>query len=331
MFTDSSVNISILSESQYGDWDSFSAKASGASPYSSSQYLSILCTAAGGTFRIVGAFIAGRLVGGVALYESKSLYGNCANPRLLLYYHGILLSREIGSSTQIEVLCALAGTLSTMGYARVTLANLNDIQDVRPFLRAGWRSWPSYTYVMPLTKDVPAHTLFDKNLRRLARRAEDAGVVVTQDDDFDSFFALHSEIHERKGAPLYLDRQSFRRYITGLLASGLGRLYHARTSSGPACATQLVLTGAQSQSHTICAGSAKDSLKLGVTPFLRARVFDSLAMLGYQGNDLTDAALGPVTHFKSHLGATLVQNINVEKVFSPVLRARLAFKQVFGR
>jgi len=37
-----------------------------------------------------------------------------------------------------------------------------------------------------------------------------------------------------------------------------------------------------------------------------------LAALGYDGIDLTDAALNPVTHFKSQLGGELVLNLVVE-------------------
>ena len=331
MSADKTVNISVISQAKYPAWEAFIGQALGASLYSSPRYLSLLCAATGGKFQVLGAFISDELVGGIALYESRSRYGNCAGPRLLLYYHSIVLKPGLGTSAQLSIIGALGSTLSTMGYARVTLANRNDIQDVRPFLSAGWNSRLSYTYIMPLSREAPALTLFNKNLRRLVRRAEDAGVVVTEDDDFNSFFALHSEIHHRKGAPLYLSRDSFKGFIAGLLSSGLGRLYHARTADGQACATQLVLTGTQPISHTICAGSTKDSLNIGVTPLLRARTFESLATLGYGGNDLTDAGLGPVTQFKSHLGAALVPNITVEKIFSPLLRTRLAIKQAFGR
>jgi hypothetical protein len=44
---------------------------------------------------------------------------------------------------------------------------------------------------------------------------------------------------------------------------------------------------------------------MGASAFLRWRGFEALAALGYQANDLTDAALNPVTHFKSQLGGDL--------------------------
>jgi hypothetical protein len=37
-----------------------------------------------------------------------------------------------------------------------------------------------------------------------------------------------------------------------------------------------------------------------------------LAALGYKANDLTDATLNPVTHFKSQFGGTLEQSLVVQ-------------------
>ena len=45
--------------------------------------------------------------------------------------------------------------------------------------------------------------------------------------------------------------------------------------------------------------------KLGANAFLRWKTFEALAALGYKANDLTDASLNPVTHFKSQLGGEL--------------------------
>jgi hypothetical protein len=48
-----------------------------------------------------------------------------------------------------------------------------------------------------------------------------------------------------------------------------------------------------------------DYSRLGASAFLRWRGFEALAGLGYEANDLTDAALNSVTHFKSQLGGSL--------------------------
>ena len=74
-------------------------------------------------------------------------------------------------------------------------------------------------------------------------------------------------------------------------------------------AAQLVLTGQQPVSHTVCAGSDAEYLATGANPFLRWKSFEALAALGYTSNDLTGAPFGSeVTRFKSQLGGELVAN-----------------------
>jgi hypothetical protein len=162
----------------------------------------------------------------------------------------------------------------------------------------------------------------EQNLRRLVRRAEREGVVMTEDNDFDSFFRMHLETHQRKGAPLYLPRQQFKEYFTRLNEKGLATLYHARLDSGHSVAAQLVLLGSHPTSHTVCAGADGEYLNLGTTPFLRWKAVESLSGKGYAGNDLTDAALNNVTRFKSQLGGDLRTNMVIHKADSAAWWAR---------
>ncbi len=82
---------------------------------------------------------------------------------------------------------------------------------------------------------------------------------------------------------------------------------------GRAAATQLVLLGDHPVTHSVCAGAEPEWQKLGTTPYLRWKVFEQLAELGYAADDLTDAALNPVTRFKSQLGAELTTAVR-EKI-----------------
>ena len=58
-------------------------------------------------------------------------------------------------------------------------------------------------------------------------------------------------------------------------------------------------------------------LNTGATAFLRWKVFETLSSLGYAANDLTDAALNPVTHFKSQLGGDLELCLVLENPEAP--------------
>lgn len=305
------VTVRLLDQAEYPAWDHFVAEAPAGSPYSTAEYLAVLCEATGASFRVLAAFRGEEIGGGVALYEVRGRLGRAVTPRLLLYYNGLVLERtdtrypSLRTSRAVEVLTALEGWLRASGYPRLALKSRAPIGDVRPFLEQGWSVRPGYTYIVPLTDLGAQWCLVEQNLRRLVTRCEREGLRLVEDDDFDSFFRLHEGTHQRKGADLYLPRPAFLGYFRRLRAAGRCRLYHARPADGRSVATQLVLTGAHRVCHTVCAGADPEFLRMGASAFLRWKSFEALAALGFTANDLTDAGLGPVTHFKSQLGGSL--------------------------
>jgi hypothetical protein len=78
-------------------------------------------------------------------------------------------------------------------------------------------------------------------------------------------------------------------------------------------ASQLVLLGSHPVCHTVSAGTDSEYMKSGVSAFLRWKSFERLSEMGYKGNDMTDAALNPVTHFKSQFGGDLHLNLVLTK------------------
>ena len=308
----SRVAVRTLTESEYPAWGKLVAGSPDGSIYASPEYLDALCSAAGGGYRVLGVFRGEELVGGLPLYEREGRAGRYVGPRLLLYYLGPVL-RDFDSkypsqrtARQIEALGALADALGGAGYDHVTLKCRHTIEDVRPFLVRGWRAWPSYSYVLRIGDLAAAWGRVEQNLRRLVDRCASQGITFAEDEDFTSFYDLHRRTLDRKDAPAYLPEAAFRGLFARLHAAGLCRLYQARLSDGQAIAAQLVLTGAHSLSHTVCAAADPAHLGTGVNAFLRWRSLEALSALGYTGNDLTDAALNPVTHFKSQFGGDLV-------------------------
>jgi hypothetical protein len=127
----------------------------------------------------------------------------------------------------------------------------------------------------------------------------------------------------------YLPRGPFARWFATLHAQKVARLYHARMPDGRIAATQLVLAGAHRVSHTISAASDPELQSSGANPFLRWSAFEALAKEGYTGNDLTDASLNPVTHFKSQLGGTLSLALVAESPVSRSWRINQATERVY--
>src|SRR5512142_3415244 len=86
----SKLTTRFLTENEYACWTDLVGRAPAGSIYSTPEYLDALCSAAGGTFRILAADRNGELVGGIGLYERSTMWGRTATGRLLLYYNGIV-------------------------------------------------------------------------------------------------------------------------------------------------------------------------------------------------------------------------------------------------
>ena len=326
-----SVEVRALRSDEFDAWRELVAASPDGSIYATAEYLDILCRAAGGGFRVLGAFRGAELVGGLPLYERRGRQGLLAGPRLLLYYHGPVLRRfpssypSVQTNRDLETLGALADHVAALGFDKVILKGRHSLRDGRPFLARGWHASPSYSYEVSLTDMAAAWSRVEQNLRRLVERCTAQGVVLCDDDDFPSFLRLHALTMSRHGAESYLPTPAFHRWFTALRAANLVRLFHARLPGGEAVASQVVLLGPHPVCHTVSAGADPAHRQSGVSAFLRWRVFERLAQLGYRGNDLTDAALNPVTHFKSQLGGDLVLNVVVETPGTVRWRAARAF------
>ncbi len=319
------LRVTALDPGDHARWERLVHDSPHGSAYSLPRYLDALCAAAGGRYLVLGAFRGDELVGGVAAYERSSPLGSFVAPRLLLYYNGFVL-REYATkypsertARQVEAIAALAEALERRGYGRLELRSRSTLRDARPLQQRGWTVWPSYSYLVPVDDLDAQWQRAEQNFRRLVERGRQHGLALAVDEDFESFYRLHRGTAERKGAPLYLGADGFRRYYDALRAHDLCRLYHARLPDGRVAASQLVLTG-HPVTHTVAAAADPALQHTGANAFLRWSVLEDLARLGYRGNDLTDATLGPVERFKSQLGSTLELALVAARPPSPGFR-----------
>jgi Acetyltransferase (GNAT) domain len=301
----------LLQASEYQVWEALLRASPQGSAYASPRYLETLAQHSGARFDLLGVWRGSDLVAGVPLFVRRYWGGVYVAPRLLLYYNGIVTASAASkypserTSRDIEIASALCDWFAASPFHSVVLKNAPGVIDVRVFQQRGWIAEPSYTYVVPLGDMANQWTIVEQNLRRLIKRCTDAAFAITADDDFDSFYQLHEATAERKGASLYLPAAAFKEYYAALKSAGLARLYHARTPDGTIAASQLVLLGPYAGAQTVSAATHPEHLRSGATAFLRWRVMELLASEGYRTNDLTDAALNPVTHFKAQFGGRL--------------------------
>jgi len=318
----------VLREEDLGRWSRLVAESPDGSIYSLPGYLDALCTAVGGRFSVLAVRQGDELGGGVALYERDARAGPYVAPRLLLYYNGIVLRRHATkypseqTARDVKVLAALAEALRARRFSRLALRSRSSFTDTRPFTGAGFVASPSYSYVVPIDDLALAWSRVEQNLKRLVKRCEAASMAVSDDEDFDSFHRLHASTVARKGMEEYMPERTFRAFFEGLRRSGLCRLFHCRLPDGRSVAAQLVLLGPGPTSHSVAAAADPEYARAGANAFLRWKVFEALHALGSRANDLTDASLNPVTHFKSQLGGRLETCFVVES--PPSLRSRIA-------
>lgn len=315
----SSVSVRTAREAEFDAWDTFVSTSPDGSPYATAKYLDILCRATGGRFVVIVAEKGAEMVGGVALYFEPELGQPVISTRLLLYYGGPVLKHydtkypSEATSRYLQVHQALAEAMEQQPAALIRLRPRSTVADVRVYLGRGWTATPTYSYVVDLTNRGLILGRIEQNLRRLINRAGTSDVTISRDDDVESFLRLHHQVHDRKGARLYLPDKAFRSYLRSVIDAGIGRLYHARLPDGTAAATQLVLADRHPVAHTVSAGADHQHQNTGANPFLRFKVFEQLADDGYHGCDLTDAALNPVTRFKSQLGGQLLMAVALHR------------------
>lgn len=305
-----------LSKREYEKWTKFVCESSTGSVYSLPEYLEILCTLTGDSFRVLAVFQGNELVGGIALYETWSTFSlvAVASHRSLLSYHSPVLKNYSSNypskirAKYIAILEALINKLSEIPYVFLNLCIPHFITDMRPFLKAGWEVYPSYSYLVYLKDTQQVWQKMEQNLRRLVNRGVKNNLVFTDDDDFDSFYKLHSDTYQRKGLSLYFSENKYRKYFELLREKNLCRLHQVRLDNGKSIGAFLILTSSHPVSHTVCIGSDVNYLNLGSAAFLRWKSFEKLAQLGYESNDLTGASLNTVNNFKNQLGGELITN-----------------------
>jgi lipid II:glycine glycyltransferase (peptidoglycan interpeptide bridge formation enzyme) len=161
----------------------------------------------------------------------------------------------------------------------------------------------------------------EQNLRRLVERARTNGLEFCEDEDFDAFYSLHAATLARHDVGAYLPRENFRRYFEGLRSRALASLFHVRAQDGRVAASLLVLLGGNNVSHSVSAASDPGFNRAGASVLLRWNVFQALAERGYAANDLTDASLDSVGHFKAQLGGALEMSLVLQSPRSARFRA----------
>lgn len=330
----SKLNVLIrpIKTSECDTWKKVVASSQDGSPYQLPEYLQSLAKATGSETRLIGIFEGDDpvLVGGIGLFCTRSALTRYASSRLLLYYNGPFIAKHAGMSDsraerrRLRLLDALGRFLKTQDLDFVRFKVRFADADYRPLLSLGWKASPVYSYLMRTDNLDEQWNDIDPNLKRLIRRGEKDGLLFSDAGNFDDFYAMHVETHDRKQSPIYMEKAKFEEFIATLVGSGIARLFEVRTPDGVAIASQLVLFSEHPVAHTLAASSRAEYQRTGCNPFLRWKVCEWLNAKGYQGLDLTDAHVLSVARFKSEMGAKLTLAMEYQSPTVGAARIRCA-------
>lgn len=329
--------IKYLDSSEYEKWDKFVDESQHGSIYSKSYFLEAISQVYNADFRILSVFRNDDLVGGMGVYFNKTKYGDTIHIPPLLYYNGLVIRDfptkypSISTYKQLEIINAIIDELEGGKYASVDISSRHTFRDLRVFAWRGWKIWPRYTYLVPISNLNQQWNHVEQNVRRLINRCESENMTLVIDDDVETFIQLNENTYRRKGLAPYLDRDRFLEIYQTLKKHDSCQIYFVSLPDGRRISTQVVLMTKHPVTHTWMAGSDHEFLQTGASAFLRWKVFEDLNRRGYAFNDLTDATIDSVAKFKSQFGGSLEQSFVVYKVISSRLKFHNGFKSILSK
>lgn len=275
-------------------WESLVRSAPEATIYHSAAWLQAVSRAVGDTPLLLGLYDQDALVGGMPFQcrrrgPLRLLRRGFATP-----YSGLVL-RD-----------CLARTAAASAFGRAFRGFMEVRISASPFAAAplpfqGSRC-PRATYLFPPEPSARQWRRFAPEVRNRIRKAEKAGVVLTETLDVAAFFRLYAALYEGKGRRVPFSASSFQQFLHEICAAGLGRLYLASTSAG-LCAAALILHDARRGYYSLAA-SDPQLRKTGAASLLIWQVLQDCAAQG-RVFDFGGANIPAVAEFKRKFGGRL--------------------------
>jgi len=294
-------------------WDGFVAASPQANPFSTSGWLLNAGAAVGAEIEIWIASKGDRIVAGIPIPTRRMGERWHLGLPLSAYDTFVYRSRAAGhpaaaTSEHLEVTEALLAA-TQKGIKNWSLLLSTAIDDVRPWIWAGWAARPRYTYVLDVSQPLQVAA----TVRPRLRKAQEAGMAMREEWDLDAIWSVFAGTQGRQGFGVRLTRQQFDRLARSLFEGGLARMEIAFAPDGEPAAGHIVLAvpGTQAAFQWI-AGTNGRYLQSGVSAWQTVESAAELGRRGFRSWDLCGADLPSVARFKSDLGAALVTYYQVD-------------------
>jgi hypothetical protein len=253
---------------------------------------------------LLQVFKGEELVATLPLYERKKLSLKALVCPVGAYYQGLHTFFEEEASPNRVLLdnCAISTEIAlflSSRYGRINLKLNPENPDVRGFTWNGFKAAPLYTFYHESNEAL--HILQDE--KKKLRRAEAAGMSITEAFDPDSFLRLQKQLDQRKKKSLGVDLARLADFFAALHAKGLLKQYNIELDSRVVSTNILYYDGGD-VAYTVFMASEEQAMKQGAATYHSVALLDHLPpqcrILDYCGANVPEVA-----RFKAALGLKL--------------------------
>lgn len=288
-------------------------------PFASAAWLSSASALTGGRPLRLQILKGDEPVGSAFLHERKGPAGTEVCPPPFGVFHGVSWRRDPNPAAARrggDVLAgseALADWLASR-YAAAALVLPPPLADVRGFLWKGWTARLHYTWRIPMGDPGSARAACADDVRQSVRKAEKAGLKVSEASDLGTAVDLWMATAARQGVSPAGSREGLLTLFGSLRKAGLLEVWEV-----PSLAAVWILKG-QGWTGYWLAANAEEGLKRGANALVLWQLLEILAPRGGI-LDLCGADYPSIAHFKGKFGGELTPYVEVSKAMS--LRARI--------
>jgi hypothetical protein len=325
-----------LGADQWAAWDNFVGKSPQRSPFALSPWLRTLQDVCGLACDVWVAKNGDRWQAGVPVFAERWLGNWIAVHPPLTPYHSLLYGAETGHSSypakntfqHLQLAEALINRL-TAHYAVVRHVLDASIDDVRPWIWAGWRVRPAYTYHMDLVGEAGPAT---HAVRKQCAKFANSGARISCEWNLDWLWASLEETSRKHSFDLGFTRDALTRLATALERCGLAWMATVLSPAGHPWSCRVeVMTRGDSTAYDWVAGSVSDPDASGASAWLMVNIAEQCRQRGASRWDLCGADIPGVARFKSELGGRLRHGFVVQSPWRRSMYPYLAWRRLQSR
>lgn len=297
------------------EWDDFIIISPQYSIFSTSFWLEIITQSFGYEGYVLGCYKGGELVGGIPIFEKRTLEGKSAVYPLFTQYNGVHI-REMESrypyrnEPHVHAIETLIAEYLEHHFDHVKIVNHPQLTDIRPFQ---WRHWDSvvrYTYLIHLDMEISSSA----DIRRRSNIARKRGIQVECSADFDGFYNLLALTYHRQNVHTPLSRKNFLLMIQRLRTRNALVMYAAFDSGGSMLAANINILNGTKVYYWMAATNPNTSAS-GANQLLIEETMSRLKT-NFRILDLVGGDIPSIAYYKSTFGGALVPHFQVSKVNS---------------